>query len=59
MKLLFDEGLSPKLVEILDDLFPESESALTNGLAGQGDARILHHAMTGGFVHCQSRVIVF
>jgi len=28
MKLLFDEGLSPKLALSLRDLFPESESAL-------------------------------
>jgi hypothetical protein len=27
MKLLFDESLSPRLVELLRDLFPESESA--------------------------------
>jgi len=28
MKLLFDESLSPRLVELLRDLFPDSESAL-------------------------------
>ena len=28
MKLLFDESLSPRLVELLKDLFPGSESAL-------------------------------
>src|SRR5258707_8043977 len=50
MKLLFDEGLAPKLVEILGDLFPESESALRNGLAGVGDERILAYAASGGFV---------
>lgn len=37
MKLLFDESLSPRLVALLQDLFPESESALRNGLAGAGD----------------------
>lgn len=41
MKLLFDESLSPKLVQSLADLFPGSESALLNGLARQGDPRIL------------------
>ena len=41
MKLLFDEGLSPKLVDLLQDLFPESESALRHGLSGQGDLKIL------------------
>lgn len=50
MRLLFDESLSPKLVTILEDLFPCSESALRNGLAGQGDKRILEYAMTREFV---------
>jgi predicted nuclease of predicted toxin-antitoxin system len=50
MKLLFDESLSPRLVELLRDLFPESEGALRNGLVGSGDLRILEYAGTGGFV---------
>jgi predicted nuclease of predicted toxin-antitoxin system len=45
MKLLFDESLSPRLVTLLSDLFPESESALRNGLAGVGDRKILDYAM--------------
>jgi predicted nuclease of predicted toxin-antitoxin system len=49
MKLLFDESLSPKLVELLHDLFPDSESALRNGLAGAGDLRI-RHACASGFI---------
>jgi predicted nuclease of predicted toxin-antitoxin system len=44
MKLLFDESLSPKLVSLLRDLFPDSESALRNGLAGSGDRGILEYA---------------
>jgi len=44
MKLLFDESLSPRLVESLADLFPNSESALRNGLSGVGDLRILEYA---------------
>ena|SRR5215467_742154 len=44
MRLLFDESLSPRLVELLGDLFPKSESALRNGLAGAGDLRILQYA---------------
>ena len=39
MKLLFDESLSPKLVGLLEDLVPESESARRNGLARSGDRR--------------------
>lgn len=50
MKLLFDESLSPRLVRILRDLFPESESALQNGLARIGDRRILEYAAPHDFV---------
>jgi len=50
VKLLFDESLSPRLVELLSDLFPESESALRNGLARAGDLKILEYASAGGFV---------
>lgn len=50
MKLLFDEALSPKLVALVRDLFPESESALRNGLAGAGDRRILDYAAAYDFI---------
>ncbi len=50
MKFLFDEGLSPRLVHLLSDLFPNSESALRNGLAGVGDRRILAYAASNDFV---------
>src|SRR5437763_1595078 len=50
MKLLFDESLSPRLIDLLSDLFPESESALRNGLASSGDLNILKYAFAGGFV---------
>jgi len=50
MKLLFDEGLSPRLVELLRDLFPNSESALRNGLAGAGDLAILEYASSQDFI---------
>jgi predicted nuclease of predicted toxin-antitoxin system len=50
MKLLFDESLSPKLVFLLGDLFPSSESALRNGLAGAGDRRILAYAAAHDFI---------
>jgi predicted nuclease of predicted toxin-antitoxin system len=35
---------------LLRDLFPDSESALRNGLAGAGDFRILTHASERDFV---------
>jgi predicted nuclease of predicted toxin-antitoxin system len=50
MKLLFDESLSPRLVLLMSDLFPESESALRNGLAGAGDRRILDYAADHDFI---------
>lgn len=54
MKLLFDESLSPRLVELLRDLFPDSESALRNELAGRGDLKILDAiriaALSGGLM---------
>ena len=50
MKLLFDESLSPRLVLLLRDLFPESESALRNGLARAGDRSILDYAATHDFI---------
>ena len=50
MRLLFDESLSPKLVQLLGDLFPESESALRNGLARAGDRKILDYAAIHEFV---------
>src|ERR1039458_7746817 len=50
MKLLFDESLSPRLVLLLRDLFPDSESALRNGLACAGDRRILDYAVAHNFI---------
>jgi predicted nuclease of predicted toxin-antitoxin system len=50
MKLLFDESLSPRLILLMNDLFPESESALRNGLAGAGDRRILDYASDHDFI---------
>jgi predicted nuclease of predicted toxin-antitoxin system len=50
MKLLFDESLSPRLALLLRDLFPESESALRNGLARAGDRRILEQATVRDFI---------
>jgi predicted nuclease of predicted toxin-antitoxin system len=50
MKLLFDESLSPRLALLLRDLFPESESALRNGLARAGDRAILEYAAVHDFI---------
>ena len=50
MKLLFDESLSPRLVVLLQDLFPCPKAPFANGLAGAGDRRILEYAVVHGFV---------
>ncbi len=50
MKLLFDESLSLRLVTLLRDLFPDSESVLRNGLACTGDRSIPNHPVAQGFV---------
>ena len=50
MKLLFDESISPRLVLLLGDLFPGSESALQNGVACAGDRRILDYAAVHDFI---------
>jgi predicted nuclease of predicted toxin-antitoxin system len=44
------DTLSPRLVELLRDLFPNSESALRNGLAGAGDLAILEYASSQDFI---------
>jgi hypothetical protein len=35
MKLLFDESLSPKLVELLGDIFPDPRARSEMGLPGR------------------------
>ena len=50
MKLLFDHNLSPRLVSILSDLFPNSERAFRLGMAEANDQAIWRHAETNEFV---------
>jgi len=42
--------MTPRLVDLLRDLFPDSESALRNGLARSGDLAILEYASTHDFI---------
>lgn len=49
MKLLFDENLSPHLVELLVDLYPNSSHVHLCGLASSDDAIIWNYAKTNGF----------
>src|SRR5207248_1452461 len=49
MKLLFDQNLSPKLVNRLADLFPDSSHVQSVGLDCAGDDQIWEHARLNGF----------
>ena len=49
MKLLFDQNLSPKLVNRLADLFPGSSHVQSVGLDCAGDDRIWEYARSNGF----------
>jgi predicted nuclease of predicted toxin-antitoxin system len=49
MKLLFDQNLSPKLVNRLADLFPGSSHVQLVGLNCASDDQIWEHARSNGF----------
>ena len=49
MKLLFDQNLSPKLVNRLADLFPGSSHVQTAGLDSADDDLIWDYARLNGF----------
>jgi predicted nuclease of predicted toxin-antitoxin system len=49
MKLLFDQNLSPKLVNCLADLFPDSSHVQTEGLDCASDDQVWEHAQRNGF----------
>lgn len=49
MKLLFDQNLSPVLVEELQDLFPGSAHTEALGLARTDDSSIWEYARQNGF----------
>jgi predicted nuclease of predicted toxin-antitoxin system len=50
VKLLFDENLSPRLVELLRRDFPDSVHVRSVGLLGADDGRVWDHARDQGFV---------
>ena len=49
MKLLFDENLSPQLVQLLADLFPDSTHVHLCGLGSSGDDAIWEYARANSF----------
>jgi predicted nuclease of predicted toxin-antitoxin system len=50
MKLLLDHNLSPRLVEWLEDLYPESSHVQTEGLQYSRDEAVWRHAGAHGFI---------
>ncbi len=50
MKLLFDENLSPSLVGLVGDQYPDSAHVRDAGLRSAPDRRIWEHARENGFV---------
>ena len=49
MKLLFDQNLSPRLVKLLADEFPESNHVYPLGLGEAEDAEVWQYAKENGF----------
>ena len=49
MKLLLDENLSPRLIELLSDAYPESKHVQDVGLGEADDAQVWTYAKTHGF----------
>ncbi len=49
MKLLFDENLSPRLAEVLADLFPGSAHVHPCGLGSSDDLAVWEYAKANGF----------
>ena len=50
MKLLFDENLSPKMVMVLADVFPDSVHVDRIGLGGSPDDDVWRYAKENGFM---------
>ncbi|NOU22913.1 MAG: DUF5615 family PIN-like protein [Methyloglobulus sp.] len=49
MKLLFDENLSPKLIQALSDLFPSSAHVDRIGLGSSTDNQVWKYAKANGY----------
>ncbi len=50
MKLLFDQNLSPRLIQPLADLFPSSNHVFPLGLDESEDSDVWGYAKTNGFI---------
>jgi predicted nuclease of predicted toxin-antitoxin system len=49
VKLLLDENLSPRLVELLSEIFPGTAHVHSRGLGSADDAEIWEYARANGF----------
>jgi len=49
VKLLFDQNLSPKLVNFLSDIYPNSDHLDLLGLGSASDTSVWEHAKDNGF----------
>jgi predicted nuclease of predicted toxin-antitoxin system len=50
MKLLFDQNLSPRLVKLLDDVFPQSAHVFPLGLGEAEDTEVWEYGRENEFV---------
>lgn len=50
MKLLFDQNLSPRLVSLLADIFPDSNHVFPLGLGATADAKIWEFAKNNDYI---------
>ncbi|MGQ0593805.1 MAG: DUF5615 family PIN-like protein [Gammaproteobacteria bacterium] len=50
MKLLFDENLSPRLVTLLNDVFPQSAHVDRAGLGSAPDSSVWEYARANGYL---------
>jgi len=50
VKLLFDENLSPRLADVLSDIYPGSSHVHPCGFGSSDDATIWDYAKTNGFI---------
>ena len=59
MRLLFDENVSPRLVQLLRDLYPNSAHVHDLGLGASDDRDLWSYAATQGFVVVTKDVDVY
>lgn len=50
MKLLFDQNLSPRLIKLLADIFPDSNHVFLIGLDKSEDTKVWQYAKTNNFL---------